>query len=99
MSPESPEPDGEYQLTPRTEAKYSKIDEEFQMMMQRNQMNGQRVRSRVTFGIDGNILMKFFHSRCRFQVPIIHYQLQFPSIQATTILFYSNQVHKWHIQA
>lgn len=57
MSPESPEPDGEYQLTPRTEAKYSKIDEEFQMMMQRNQMNGQRVRSRVTFGIDGNILM------------------------------------------
>lgn len=45
MSPESPEPDGEYQLTPRTEAKYSKIDEEFQMMMQRNQMNGQRVRS------------------------------------------------------
>ncbi|XP_046746711.1 myocyte-specific enhancer factor 2 isoform X3 [Diprion similis] len=44
MSPESPEPDtAEYNLTPRTEAKYSKIDEEFQMMMQRNQHNGTRV--------------------------------------------------------
>lgn len=43
MSPESPEPETEYQLTPRTEAKYSKIDEEFQMMLQRNQINGQRV--------------------------------------------------------
>lgn len=43
-SPDSPEPDSEYQLTPRTEAKYSKIDEEFQMMMQRNQqINGSRV--------------------------------------------------------
>jgi MADS-box transcription enhancer factor 2 len=43
-SPDSPEPDTEYQLTPRTEAKYSKIDEEFQMMMQRNQqINGSRV--------------------------------------------------------
>ncbi|KDR18664.1 Myocyte-specific enhancer factor 2 [Zootermopsis nevadensis] len=42
-SPDSPEPDTEYQLTPRTEAKYSKIDEEFQMMMQRNQLNGSRV--------------------------------------------------------
>ncbi|XP_022915354.1 myocyte-specific enhancer factor 2 isoform X3 [Onthophagus taurus] len=42
MSPESPEPETEYQLTPRTEAKYSKIDQEFQMMLQRNQMNGQR---------------------------------------------------------
>ena len=37
MSPESPEPDDSYTLTPRTEAKYSKIDEDFQMMMQRNQ--------------------------------------------------------------
>jgi MADS-box transcription enhancer factor 2A len=45
MSPDSPEPETEYQLTPRTEAKYSKIDEEFQMMLQRNQINGQRVRS------------------------------------------------------
>lgn len=43
MSPDSPEPETEYQLTPRTEAKYSKIDEEFQMMLQRNQINGQRV--------------------------------------------------------
>ncbi|CAH1153383.1 unnamed protein product [Phaedon cochleariae] len=44
MSPDSPEPETEYQLTPRTEAKYSKIDEDFQMMLQqRTQMNGQRV--------------------------------------------------------
>lgn len=44
MSPESPEPDAiEYNLTPRTEAKYTKIDEEFQMMMQRHQHNGSRV--------------------------------------------------------
>lgn len=43
LSPDSPEPETEYQLTPRTEAKYSKIDEEFQMMMQRNQLNGARV--------------------------------------------------------
>lgn len=44
MSPDSPEPENDYQLTPRTEAKYTKIDEEFQMMLQRNQINGQRVR-------------------------------------------------------
>lgn len=37
MSPDSPEQDDNYTLTPRTEAKFSKIDEEFQMMMQRNQ--------------------------------------------------------------
>uniref|UniRef100_A0A6M2DHG8 Putative mads box transcription factor n=1 Tax=Xenopsylla cheopis TaxID=163159 RepID=A0A6M2DHG8_XENCH len=42
MSPDSPEPDNDYTLTPRTEAKYSKIDEEFQLMIQRNQMNGTR---------------------------------------------------------
>ncbi|XP_065339840.1 myocyte-specific enhancer factor 2 isoform X1 [Cloeon dipterum] len=43
-SPDSPEPDADYQLTPRTEAKYNKIDEEFQLMMQRNQqINGSRV--------------------------------------------------------
>jgi len=42
-SPDSPEAE-EYTLTPRTEAKYSKIDEEFQMMMQRSQLNGGRVR-------------------------------------------------------
>lgn len=45
MSPESPEQDTEYSLTPRTEAKYNKIDEDFQIMMQRNQQlaSGQRV--------------------------------------------------------
>lgn len=37
MSPDSPEPDDSYTLTPRTEAKYKSIDEDFQMMMQRNQ--------------------------------------------------------------
>jgi MADS-box transcription enhancer factor 2A len=36
MSPDSPDRDDDYTLTPRTEAKYSKIDEEFQLMMQRN---------------------------------------------------------------
>jgi len=34
--------EGEFNLTPRTEAKYNKIDEEFHMMMQRNQINGAR---------------------------------------------------------
>jgi len=34
------EPD--FTLTPRTEAKYNKIDEEFHLMMQRNQVNGAR---------------------------------------------------------
>ncbi|XP_068147360.1 myocyte-specific enhancer factor 2 isoform X12 [Drosophila tropicalis] len=38
MSPDSPEAEADYTLTPRTEAKYNKIDEEFQNMMQRNQM-------------------------------------------------------------
>ncbi|XP_054277424.1 myocyte-specific enhancer factor 2 isoform X2 [Macrosteles quadrilineatus] len=38
-SPDSPEGDTEYQLTPRTEAKYNKIDEEFQIMMQRTATN------------------------------------------------------------
>ncbi|CAB3239715.1 unnamed protein product [Arctia plantaginis] len=50
MSPDSPEAEPEYNLTPRTEAKYSKIDEEFQMMMQRNQLNGSRVSVGVTGG-------------------------------------------------
>ncbi|TMW41346.1 hypothetical protein DOY81_013573, partial [Sarcophaga bullata] len=40
MSPESPEPEADYTLTPRTEAKYNKIDEEFQLMMHRTQMAG-----------------------------------------------------------
>ncbi|XP_035233515.1 myocyte-specific enhancer factor 2C-like isoform X2 [Stegodyphus dumicola] len=40
---DSPEPDQEYALTPRTESKYNKINEEFEMMMQRNvQLNGNR---------------------------------------------------------
>lgn len=43
MSPESPEPDDSYTLTPRTEAKYNKIDEDFQMMMQRNQLASNRM--------------------------------------------------------
>lgn len=42
MSPESPEADDNYTLTPRTEAKYNKIDEDFQMMMQRNQLSSNR---------------------------------------------------------
>ncbi|CAG0913585.1 unnamed protein product [Notodromas monacha] len=45
-SPESPDPDHDFSsLTPRTEAKYSKINEEFQqhVMMHRNQLNGARV--------------------------------------------------------
>ena len=47
-SPDSPGEDvdaPDYTLTPRTEAKYNKIDEEFQMMMQRTpHLNGaQRV--------------------------------------------------------
>lgn len=41
---DSPEPDqDQYTLTPRAESKYSKINEEFEMMMQRNvQLNGSR---------------------------------------------------------
>ncbi|KAL5243753.1 hypothetical protein ACI65C_011163 [Semiaphis heraclei] len=43
LSPESPDEScdgtqGPYQLTPRTEAKYSKIDEEFQLLMQHQRM-------------------------------------------------------------
>lgn len=53
MSPESPEQDTEYTLTPRTEAKYSKIDEDFQIMMQRNQQisAGQRVMSNTNYSL------------------------------------------------
>ena len=40
---DSPEPDEQYTLTPRTEAKYNKINEEFELMMQRGaHMNGSR---------------------------------------------------------
>ncbi|XP_058461637.1 myocyte-specific enhancer factor 2 isoform X3 [Malaya genurostris] len=48
MSPDSPEPDDNYTLTPRTEAKYNKIDEDFQIMMQRNQQ--QSVSGRLNMG-------------------------------------------------
>lgn len=45
MSPDSPEPEDSYSLTPRTEAKYNKIDEDFQMIMQRNpQLTSGRVK-------------------------------------------------------
>jgi MADS-box transcription enhancer factor 2 len=54
-SPDSPGDDvdaTDYTLTPRTEAKYNKIDEEFQMMMQRTQhLNGaQRVSDQKNSG-------------------------------------------------
>ena len=48
--------EGDFSLTPRTEAKYNKIDEEFHLMMQRNQLNGARVsslhHSQVTLMLD-----------------------------------------------
>ncbi|XP_049309146.1 myocyte-specific enhancer factor 2 isoform X8 [Bactrocera neohumeralis] len=40
MSPDSPEQEADFTLTPRTEAKYNKIDEDFQLMIQRTQMGG-----------------------------------------------------------
>ena len=44
QSPDSPDNDAEYNtLTPRTEAKYNQIDEEFTLMMQRSQINGTKV--------------------------------------------------------
>lgn len=43
MSPESPEGEGDYTLTPRTEAKFNKIDEDFQLMVRNQQMTGGRV--------------------------------------------------------
>lgn len=48
MSPDSPEPEESYTLTPRTEAKYNKIDEDFQMMMQRNQLATNRTMGSAT---------------------------------------------------
>lgn len=38
QSPDADEPEPEYNLTPRTEAKFNKIEDEFQTMLQRNQM-------------------------------------------------------------
>ena len=43
--------EGDFNLTPRTEAKYNKIDEEFHLMMQRNQPNGVRVSSLVNLSL------------------------------------------------
>lgn len=63
MSPDSPEQEADYTLTPRTEAKYSKIDEDFQLMMQRNQqlsaasqrvMSGNNYTLPVSVPIGGN---------------------------------------------
>lgn len=51
MSPDSPEPDDSYTLTPRTEAKYSKIDEDFQMMMQKNQLTSNRMGSSSNYSL------------------------------------------------
>ena len=44
----------EFTLTPRTEAKYNKIDEEFHLMMQRNQVNGVRVMMMMTMIMQRN---------------------------------------------
>lgn len=59
MSPESPEQDTEYTLTPRTEAKYSKIDEDFQIIMQRNQQiaSGQRVMTNTNYTLPVSVPM------------------------------------------
>ena len=48
--------EGDFNLTPRTGAKYNKIDEEFHMMMQRNQINGVRVGQIVMSQIIPHIL-------------------------------------------
>jgi MADS-box transcription enhancer factor 2A len=49
---DSPEPDDtQYTLTPRTEAKYNKINEEFELMMQRNAAHINGNRSTPTSGL------------------------------------------------
>ena len=63
-SPDSPGEDvdaTDYTLTPRTEAKCNKIDEEFQMMMQRNQHhNGaQRVNIKKKQKIKNHLFLVF----------------------------------------
>lgn len=61
MSPESPEPDAiEYNLTPRTEAKYTKIDEEFQLMMQRHQHNGTRAMGQSNYTLPVSVPVNSF---------------------------------------
>ena len=61
--------EGDFSLTPRTEAKYNKIDEEFHLMMQRNQLNGVRVsslrHSQVTL-TDSRKIRRNDESFCRF---------------------------------
>lgn len=60
MSSDSPEPESEYStLTPRTEAKYNKIDEDFQLMIQRNQQ-GARVRIFFLFCFEFYLIEIFF---------------------------------------
>ena len=55
-SPDSPENDTDFTLTPGTEAKYSKIDEAFQLMMQKNQMvANNRVSSNIYYSTLGQI--------------------------------------------
>ncbi|XP_023318248.1 myocyte-specific enhancer factor 2 isoform X2 [Trichogramma pretiosum] len=50
MSPESPEQDvPEFNLTPRTEAKYAKIDEDFQTLIRANNQNGSRVMGQTSY--------------------------------------------------
>ncbi|XP_011342016.1 myocyte-specific enhancer factor 2 isoform X3 [Ooceraea biroi] len=63
MSPESPEPDAiEYNLTPRTEAKYAKIDEDFQMMMQRHQHNGSRTMGQSNYALPVSVPVNYGES-------------------------------------
>ncbi|XP_059081083.1 myocyte-specific enhancer factor 2C-like isoform X2 [Tigriopus californicus] len=52
-SPDGGDSDGEIEttLTPRTEAKYNKIDEEFQIMMHRNHINGNRTLANQNFSM------------------------------------------------
>lgn len=82
MSPESPEPDAiEYNLTPRTEAKYTKIDEEFQMMMQRHQHNG----SRVNIQCQMSIGFQFYTGRLTSGRHTENIQVDSKSIEASII--------------
>lgn len=53
MSPEAEEPEPEFNLTPRTEAKFNKIEDDFQTMLQRNQMAQASARGLGTNSIGG----------------------------------------------
>ncbi|KAF6217280.1 hypothetical protein GE061_001634 [Apolygus lucorum] len=61
-SPDSPEGDSEYQLTPRTEAKYNKIDEEFQIMMRGNQLSGRVGQSSYSHSLPVNVPVAYSES-------------------------------------